>query len=302
MDQQLEALLDQFLSHARAEPSNTKVERAALAAALTEAIGEARRAWPAVSVADETFVVYLAERTGAVAAGSPQAALERLRTSDLYLACGCANQLGPALEIFERDFIPAIDPALRQLGATPTMLEDVKQHLRDSLLVPDGERPAGIANYAGRGQLRGWLRSAAVRTAFKMMRTDARAPQSSDDEAELLLGADDDPQTLYMKERYAAELKQALVDALALLSARERTLLKQSYIDGLTIDRIGALYRVHRATAARWIARAREVLFEETRALLIERLELTATEFGSVVRLVQSQLDVSIARLLDSPA
>jgi RNA polymerase sigma-70 factor (ECF subfamily) len=175
-------------------------------------------------------------------------------------------------------------------------VQEIKQRVRDTLFVGPDPR---IRGYSGRGELRAWLRSVAVRQALKSMRDDRRGGASAGDDA---LGAvaddSDDPELEHLKATYASEFNRALTDALGQLSPRERNVLKQSYLDGLSIDEIGALYRVHRATAARWIARARQVLMDETRDLLIARLQMTASEIGSVGRLVASQLDVSLSRLL----
>jgi len=57
------------------------------------------------------------------------------------------------------------------------------------------------------------------------------------------------------------------------------------------------MYRVHRATAARWVAAAREALFEETRAR-VESVGVAGNELTSIVRLVQSQIHLSLTRLL----
>ncbi len=70
------------------------------------------------------------------------------------------------------------------------------------------------------------------------------------------------------------------------------------YLDGLNIDEIGASFRVHRSTVARWLAQARERILEETRKLLSSRLQIGRAEAESVIHLVQSQLDVSIYRYL----
>ena len=75
-------------------------------------------------------------------------------------------------------------------------------------------------------------------------------------------------------------------------------LLRYQLIDGLTIDEIGALSRVHRATAARWLATIRDGLVERTRELLGEALGVDSVEAASIVRMVQSQLDVSVIRHL----
>ena len=86
--------------------------------------------------------------------------------------------------------------------------------------------------------------------------------------------------------------------AIALLAPRDRLLLKYHYIDSLSIDRIGAIYDIHRATAARWVAAAREALAVQAQGLLSARLGVTASQLRSIARMVESQLDLSIQRLL----
>ena len=61
---------------------------------------------------------------------------------------------------------------------------------------------------------------------------------------------------------------------------------------------MGVVYRVHRATAARWVAAARDALKEGTLALLGERLKVTPTELASLLGAVQSELEVSLRGLL----
>jgi RNA polymerase sigma-70 factor, ECF subfamily len=92
----------------------------------------------------------------------------------------------------------------------------------------------------------------------------------------------------------------ALRDALASVSPRARTLLRLHYLDGLTVDDLGRMYGVHRATAARWVAAARETVFDETRQRIEAGLGLGEESAADVVRLVQSQLAVSFHRLLAS--
>jgi RNA polymerase sigma-70 factor (ECF subfamily) len=82
---------------------------------------------------------------------------------------------------------------------------------------------------------------------------------------------------------------------MAALTARQRTLLRLAYVDGLTVDAIGRMYAVHRATAARWLAAAREALFEEARVRVQAAVGAGMT---SVIRLVHSQVQLSLSRLL----
>jgi RNA polymerase sigma-70 factor (ECF subfamily) len=81
------------------------------------------------------------------------------------------------------------------------------------------------------------------------------------------------------------------------LAPRQRTLLRYAYVDGLGIDRIAPLFAVHRATAARWLAEARLELLRHTRKILAARLALPVEELQSLLRSVESQLHVSLARL-----
>ena len=68
----------------------------------------------------------------------------------------------------------------------------------------------------------------------------------------------------------------------------------------MNIDEIGALYNVHRSTIARWRAACREALAERTRAILVAELNISTEDLDSLVRLIQSQFDVSLYRLLES--
>src|SRR5439155_27001611 len=95
-----------------------------------------------------------------------------------------------------------------------------------------------------------------------------------DAELDRLVGADPDPETALLRARYASAANEALREAFASLDARERNLLRQHFVDRLSIDDLGPLYGVHRATVARWLERAREALEARTRKLLMERLDV----------------------------
>ena len=107
------------------------------------------------------------------------------------------------------------------------------------------------------------------------------------------------PELQIIKQRYRAHFKAAFERAIDELSPRDRTLLKLHVIERSSIDDIGALYKVHRATAARWLEAIRDNLGERTRALLAAELALGPAELESVVRAVQSQVSVSLSRILD---
>src|SRR5205809_336497 len=72
--------------------------------------------------------------------------------------------------------------------------------------------------------------------------------------------------------------REAFAAALATLTARDRNLLRQMYLYGATVDELGVLYAVHRATAARWIAQIRDTLLRRTRGHIGDALRLTGDE------------------------
>ncbi len=59
---------------------------------------------------------------------------------------------------------------------------------------------------------------------------------------------------------------------------------------------IGAVYGVHGATAARWIAAARETLVRTIRTTFAERLQISKQELESVLRLIESTAQVTLER------
>jgi len=61
---------------------------------------------------------------------------------------------------------------------------------------------------------------------------------------------------------------------------------------------IAAVNIFHRATASRWVNAARDALGEHLREQVAKRLAIPVEEVDSIVRLVQSQVEVSLARIL----
>jgi RNA polymerase sigma-70 factor, ECF subfamily len=241
-----------------------------------------RAAWPDVVVDPDALGAYLAERSGP-------------HLADLYLAHAVLERRPGAVDAFCAAIVPAIEAPLRHLGADAARLDELRQIVLDVVIVGNTRGPA-IAGYAGRSELRGWLRSVAVRVALKAWSRERRdEPLEEWDE---LGEAIADPAILHLKARYADEVAAAFRAAVAALTARQRTLLRLHHLDGLTVDDLARMYTIHRATAARWVAAAREAVFEDTRERLQQRIGLEDSEVVSVVRLVQSQLLESLRRLL----
>jgi RNA polymerase sigma-70 factor (ECF subfamily) len=268
-------------------------------------VAEGRAAWPAFALEARDVVEFVARQATAELA---DAALDGLRPADLYLACACARQVPGAIAAFDRDYMREVDVALARMRIGPPRLHDVKQLVRQRLFVGGGTaaQPAGpgkIAEYAGRGDLRRWVRSVAVRTCLNELRKGRREILVDDEQliAQHAI-APDDPEIEYMKRTYAHEFRAAFGEALAQLGARDQTLLRYHHVDGLNIDEIGAIYRIHRVTAFRWIEKAKELLARSTLELLRGRLRLPASELDSVLRMIRSQIHLSLVRHLGGPS
>lgn len=249
-----------------------------------------RAAWPQVELAREQLANHVARHDAEAVQRYP---------ADIYLAAACLANSPSALAVFEREMLTPARAAIGTIDASAAFVDEACQRLRESLLVGAGAR---IADYAARGPLRAWVGVAAVRTALMMRRSQLRAKEvvgEDDDWTDaLVVISTGDPELELLKRQYAVAFTEALRAVVAQLEPRLRTTLRMSFVDGLSIDQIGAVYNVHRATCARWIQRACQVILEQTRARLAERLALSPSELDRVTALVQSQIDVSLSQLL----
>jgi RNA polymerase sigma-70 factor (ECF subfamily) len=250
----------------------------------------ARAAWPELHVDEDRFAAACA------AAGVPQA---ELYPADLWLVLACERGDPNALRALERVVAP-IAKEVADRARTKLESDDLAQLLWQRLLIAEEGRVAKLFEYSGKGPLQGWLRVVATRLLVDAARKRSgnEAPVSNERVLDGLFAAASDPETELLKRHSRAALAAAFADALAALSPEDRTILRQHLADQLTIDQIAAAHGTHRATAARWINRAKETLVQGTRRRLGERLGLGRDELESVMRLIESQLHVSVVRLL----
>jgi RNA polymerase sigma-70 factor, ECF subfamily len=262
---------------------------------LDDVLRAARAAWPTVDLSSEQFTAHVARY---VPAGEPlETALRHMRTDDLYLACACALGNNKAILVFEQHCLNGIQNAISRYCDSADQVAEVKQRVRERALVGDAGPPQ-IDRFSGRGDLRGWVRVIAVREAIDMLRRSRRETPVDDDTLLHAFVTPGDPELEHVKARYLEEFKHAFSHALRGLSARDQMLLRQHVIDGLTIDQLAAFYRVHRATAARNLQRARRAVLQATRERLASRLEVKPRELDSILRLIRSRLEVTLRWLV----
>lgn len=235
----------------------------------------ARAAWPELTFDEAGFVEFLARRRGAVP----------VHAGDLLLVYLWSEGDERAQRHLDSQYLSQLPFIISAVDRAPEFIADVVQEVKAKLYA---ERR--LLQYAGRGPLGGWLRRAALNTASVLKRPERRQVPVDPSTDALVV----DPELAFFKQRYGPHFRQAFVDALAALTPRERTVLRLNSLSNVSIDELGAMYSVHRATAARWVQRAREQVVERTRDLLVERLSLEPAEVGELLAMMRSQLDVSL--------
>jgi RNA polymerase sigma-70 factor, ECF subfamily len=265
-----------------------------LDAMVQDIVSSATRTCGTFGVPTDIFVAYLRDR---MPADVPwPLALRRMHTSDLYLACACACGDVRAFAAFDERCLRNLDRVLGRIGFDADLIAEVKQDIRRRVLLGDG-KPPEIVEFSGRGDLRGWVRVMAVRQALRRKQRARREVPIDEDELLQQLAVGGDPELDHAKQMYRQEFKRAFDEVLRALPAQTKTLLCQHHVDGLTIDELARLYRVHRSTAARLLARARGLVLEGTRARLKSQLGVASQDLDSILRLIRSQIEISLRGL-----
>jgi len=275
--------------------SEVKVElggREDLEAILRRWVDGGRRAWPDLALSDEVFLPWLARRQH-LGAG-----LQSLRAPDLFLVCACLQGDPDAVQVLLGVYLTPLRPLLLRRLHNPDLVEDLTQSLATKLLVASADRSPKLASYGGRGPLKGWLRAVAINQALRATENSLRNPIAGDEESLLAAASvEHDPELRELKSSSRDALVEAFRTAMSKLPARDKNLLRQHYVDGVPVEKLARLHRVHRVTLSRWLAKARDGVLEHTRLRLRNRFGLGATECDSLIRLARSRLEMTFEML-----
>ncbi len=273
----------------------TRVDGAALAEELAGALAAARARWPDLVVDDAAAVRHLAMTW------NPEGSETLLPAfaAELVLAAGCLAGDPGAMRVFHKEMFERVDRVLARLGITGPDADDVKQDVRAKLLVA-AEGDAKLALYHGTGPLAHWVASVAGREALGAIRKRKPTEAMADDD--FLADASDDPQLQALKSRHGADFKQAFQAAVAELEPRDRAILRALIVDDRSVNEIATVYGIHRVTASRWVSEVRHNLLVRTRNQLRDRLALDASSLDSAIRMLDSNLELSLYRLLADSA
>lgn len=216
---------------------------------------------------------------------------EALELGDLFLCCACLQEEPQALRSFEALGVSAAVPAIRRVDSDEDFVSETLQELWSKLLVGED---AKVRSYSGRGPLAAWVRVVATRVALDRARTKRRRALRQVQLPEQLAADDSNVDAVLLKERFGKAFGVALRAAVSHLSEQDRNVLRMHAVDRASIDDIGRVYQVHRATAARWIERAREKIYADVREALRVEHRLTQSEFKSLATVLGGELELSL--------
>jgi RNA polymerase sigma-70 factor (ECF subfamily) len=236
--------------------------------------------WPQVLLPSDSLARRVRQSTAAAEIGYP---------AELYLAWGCAEGVPTAISVFEREFLAEVDSFVARIDSSRAFADEVKQRLRERLLVGPAAR---ISDYRGDGPLGGWLRVASLRIAIDLARANGgRRMEPIGETAARAL----DPELRLVRAEHRVLVEGALRDAVARLTPRQRNILRLHFVSAWSFARIARSYRVHRATVMRWIEGIRQQLLDDLLATVGGQLALDPDQLRSLLGVLRSQVDASLS-------
>jgi RNA polymerase sigma-70 factor (ECF subfamily) len=251
-----------------------------------------RAAHPKLAVSEAAFGKALARAKASPSFTAPDA----LAVADLYLACACAEGARGAAAAFERRFAKTIRRAASRVLPTRDEREEAEQRARQEILTGvDGAAPR-IVEYLGNGPLDAWISVAAIRVAISLGRSESAERRLRARALAEATGVDGE--RLLKNEDIRREIEPAVSAALGRLPSRDRLILGLFLVSGMTLQAIGKSLGITHQAVSKHLAKSRDAILADIRGTVAERLKISTDELMSIMRLVASQLDASITRVL----
>jgi RNA polymerase sigma-70 factor, ECF subfamily len=212
-----------------------------------------------------------------------------LRVDELALARACAAGHNAAWEIFltryrEKLYLSALRIAREDSAA---------RELADSLYADlygtstrDGKRISKLSSYTGRGSLEGWLRTVLAQEYVNRYRKTKRLVSLEEESEQGAQFTAADPEAVVPAD---SRLARATDEAIAQLSAEDRTVLSAYYLDERTLAEIARMLGVHESTISRKIDKLAKTLRKQILASL--------THQGMSRRQAEEAMDVDVRDL-----
>jgi RNA polymerase sigma-70 factor, ECF subfamily len=241
---------------------------------LEEAFVSAKSVWPRVCLTYQQFhdfVTQVRHDDGLVPA----------YPADVYLCTGCVHGYGAAYQAMQTAYFPSLRGVIYRVVGEETAVDDVLQNVCARLFVGEA---AKLRTYRGSGALGAWLRQVALRASHDYLR------QIGAQRVRLRKLAHAEPACAPQPEgdsglQYATLCEQAWCRAICSLSTEDKQLLHHYFVSGLSIDTLGVMYKVHRATIARRINRVAGRVGQRARKALSRHFpELSTGDLDALVR------------------
>jgi len=273
-------------------PARITYDTADLVDELKALYARGRRAHPKLRVGEEAFGRCVARCLD----GREFQSLDGLAAEDLYLACACAEKARGAVTAFEAGYARVIRRAVSRVISAPEDRDDAEQRVWQHLLVGDAAARPALAKYRGNVALAKWIPVVAIRVALTLNRTESSERRLREKAGAEAIGAS--PEQMYMREELRRAVEPAIAQALGRLPDRDRLILRLFLVSGLTLRAIGQSIGLSQPAVSKRLAKARADLLDDIRTTIADTLKVSKDEFSSLMRVVASQLDVNVSRVL----
>ena len=239
---------------------------------------------------------------------------DKLQADDLCLIVACEQGNQKAWDDLVERFSPTVRSAARGASSNEGAADDLAQSIWAELhglrRGVDGQPLGKLAYYSGRGSLAGWLRAVVAQLAVDQHRKQSRLVQTEEDadfDRMVQSSAQHDwsgrdpvanPEDETSRKLAAAEMHQALSNAVLQLAAEDRLLVKLYYFDGLRLKEAGAVLGVHEATASRRLTRVHTELRRHVESILMNDKGWTKSETDEAFSNLAVGLETDIEPLL----
>jgi RNA polymerase sigma-70 factor (ECF subfamily) len=295
MDEAFEAFASALPESAR--PAFTGLRDATLAK-LTEHFEAGRSKWSDFATSLTDFALELARRLSTTPTALTPAELDSCHGSDVYLAIACGRGIDAAIRALEATIlVGSVNTAVNHTRATPDQGAEVTAILRRQLFVDEPGRTAACRSFSGRSALTRFVTVIATRELIRIVSRSRKEEPLEDDMLVASLAPGADPELSVMRRRYHGDVDESFRAALGQLTDRSRSVLRYQLVRKWSVAEIAEVYKRAPSTVNRWLAEAREELGEKVRHELAGRLAIDKSEVDSIVRLVQSRIELSLDRL-----
>ncbi|HLV89281.1 MAG TPA: sigma-70 family RNA polymerase sigma factor [Candidatus Sulfotelmatobacter sp.] len=224
-----------------------------------------------------------------------------LRVDELALARACAAGENAAWEIFLTRYREKLYQSALRIAREDSAARELADTLYADLYgtnLREGSRVSKLASYTGRGSLEGWLRTVLAQEYVNRYRRTKRLVSLDEESEEGVQFQAPDPEPVPSAD---SRLEQATDEAIAQLSAEDRTVLSAYFLDGRTLAEIARMLGVHESTISRKLDKLAKALRKQILAGLGRRgMSRRQAEEAMEVDVRDIQLDIRRSLTQDS--